>query len=111
MEAALPIISTILGGIGTIGGILQGNKANDLAQQGVVSTKNAASLARKDADRVRTDEQIAMNKADRKRPDMRAIMATQKQGMESGLSSTFLTGPGGVNPSSMTLGQTSILGA
>lgn len=47
------------------------------------------------------------NKLNQKKPNIAALLRAS----ERGISSTMLTGPTGVDPASLTLGRTSLLGA
>ena len=72
------------------------NQANDTAIK--AAQANAA-----DADR-------ANNAANAKTPDAAAMMAANLAAGKQGASGTMLTGPGGVDPSQLTLGKSSLLG-
>lgn len=73
------------------------NKANDQAI-------DAAKANAADADR-------ANNAANAKTPDSAAMLAANLAAGKSGAAGTMLTGPGGVDPSQLTLGKSSLLGS
>lgn len=85
----------------------QGKKAqNNAMQQQKQAQDQAAAQAASQARR----SEYAANEANRKTPDMNAIMQSASQAAKGGPSGTMLTGPGGVNPNSLSLGKTSLLG-
>ena len=84
----------------------QGAQKKALAQQTTVQQQaeaNALSTERK--------SEIAQNAANQKAPNVAAILAKAAQMGNQGLSSTMLTGPGGVNTSNLNLGKNTLLGA
>lgn len=72
------------------------NQANDQAK---AAAKASAAAA---------DE--ANNKANAKSPNTSALMAANMLAAKGGQSGTMLTGPQGVDPGSLMLGKTSLLG-
>ncbi len=69
-----------------------------LDQQREVAAKNA----------VLSDE--ANNRANAKKPDIMALMSANALSGKAGQSGTMLTGPSGVDPASLTLGKSTLLG-
>lgn len=57
-----------------------------------------------------TSADIAMNRANQKAPDTSAILSGIQQAGKFGQSGTMLTGPTGVDSSSLTLGKSTLLG-
>lgn len=53
----------------------------------------------------------AMNRANQKRPNTRQLLDDASQAGKAGASGTMLTGAQGVDPASLTLGKTTLLGA
>lgn len=45
-----------------------------------------------------------------KAPDAAGVRAKNKNAMASGMSSTMLTGPGGIDPTSLSIGKNTLLG-
>ena len=72
------------------------NQANDQAKANATRT---AMLS---------DE--ANNRANAKSPDSAALMSANMLAAKGGQSGTMLTGPQGIDPGSLTLGKTSLLG-
>ena len=72
------------------------NKANDLAKANALKNQQAQ------------DE--ANNRANARGPDSSALMAANMLAAKAGQSGTMLTGPSGVDPTSLTLGKTSLIG-
>jgi hypothetical protein len=72
------------------------NQANDQAIKAAKANAQAA------------DE--ANNAANAKSPDAAAMMAANLAAGKAGASGTMITGPGGVDPNSLTLGKTSLIG-
>ena len=52
----------------------------------------------------------ANNKANAKTPDATALMAANLAASKNGQAGTLLTGPGGVDPNSLKLGRSTLLG-
>lgn len=72
--------------------------------------KHTADVARKQAaDNAKAQEE-ATNRADVKSPDTSSILSAAQQAGKSGVSSTMLTGSGGVDASSLSLGKSTLLG-
>lgn len=58
-------------------------------------------------------EQLAareMRKANRKAPDIATLLAGNQAGAQGGVGSTMLTGAAGVDPGSLSLGRSTLLG-
>lgn len=91
---------TIIAGLSTIGSIFQGESA---ARQ----QKKAAAQAQANADRTYAQAEQASNKANAKTPNIAALAAANAI---AGKSSTSLSGASGVDPSSLSLGRTTLLG-
>lgn len=53
----------------------------------------------------------ANNAANQKRPDTSSILSAASQAGRAGVSGTMLTGPTGIDPNSLTLGKSTLLGA
>ena len=52
----------------------------------------------------------ALNQANQKKPDTSAILSAAQQSGKAGASGTMLTGPAGIDPNSLTLGKSTLLG-
>lgn len=68
----------------------------------------AQQLAQTQAQQRRSE--MAMNAANRRQPDVSGIMERAGQQAGGGPSSTMLTGPGGVDPTQLSLGRSTLLG-
>lgn len=83
--------------------VYQGNEAQK-------AQKRAQQQAKTDADRTALDAERANNKANAKSPDTQAILDAALMSGKTGASGTMLTGPGGVDPGSLQLGRSTLLG-
>ena len=72
--------------------------------------RNAATQARENAQRTEAAATRETNKVNAKAPDVNALMAANALGAKGGAGSTMLTGPQGVDPSTLTLGKKTLLG-
>ena len=97
-------VSAIAGSavIGAGSSAIQGSKARKQANR--AQAANEAS-----AERARQSSELAYNKANQKMPNIAALFANNKQGASKGLGGTFLTGAGGVAPTSLPLGGAATL--
>lgn len=105
-----PILGTILTAIGTAAsaaGTFQQSKemkqANKTQQAAIEQAKQASAAQLKQAE-------DAGNKANARRPNIDALYSANEQAAKGGPSGTMLTGPGGVDPSTLTLGRNTLLG-
>lgn len=99
----LGIGSLIVSTIGTAGSLIQGASA-------AKEQKKANATARANADRTAAQAEQELNRKNAKQPNMMALFAGNRIAEQGGSSGTFLTGPKGVDPSSLTLGKTQLLG-
>lgn len=72
--------------------------------------KKANAQALRNAALTAAESDRAINKANAKAPDSAAALANAIRAGKTGNSSTMLTGPGGIDPATLTLGKTSSLG-
>lgn len=70
----------------------------------------AQDQARADAARTAKAAEIATNKANQRQPDVAGMLGAAARAGQSGQGSTMLTGPSGIDPASLTLGKSSLLG-
>jgi len=83
--------------------------AYTMDQQRKMSNRaNDQALAAAKKQQQASDE--ATNRANSKSPDTAALMASNMLAAKGGQSGTMLTGPSGVDPGSLTLGKSSLLG-
>ena len=77
-------------------------QANALSKQ-----ESAQKQAVNAAEGQRKQSEMAINQANRRQPDVAGIMQAASKDAESG---TMLTGPTGVDPNSLSLGKSTLLG-
>lgn len=76
----------------------------------VIKGEKARKEQSRAASQARTEADKAMNRANPKKPNPLALSALNAQQMAGGPGSTMLTGPSGVQPSSLMLGRQTLLG-
>lgn len=81
----------------------QGKKANEIQQA-------AGDEAQKRAEATAKLAEEAVNKANQKRPNVAGMLSSNQMAAKGGQSGTMLTGPGGIDPSKLQLGKTTLLG-
>ena len=81
-------------------------QADSLARQQKAQTQavNAAQGQRKQSE-------MAMNRANQQQPNIAGIMESASAASSGGANGTMLTGPTGVDPNSLALGKSSLLGS
>lgn len=92
---------------GAIGG---GMDQKDKAKKDEKQAKSAAVQAQKNADAAAKQADEDFNRANQKRPDTNAILAAAQDSVRGGTSGTMLTGAQGVDPETLKLGKTTLLG-
>jgi hypothetical protein len=108
---AIAIASLGVAALGTGYGIYAGNKSADAQQKGLQLQTQATQQAEANALSTERKNQTSMNAANQKTPDISDIMARAAQASKGGVGSTMLTGSGGVNPGSINLGKSTLLGS
>ena len=91
--------------------IYQGQKGIAQQRTAIRSQEAAQKQAESVAQKQMRDNAEALRKANQKQPDISSILGDAQGAGRQGLGSTLLTGAGGVNPSSLNLGRTSLLGS
>lgn len=84
------------------------------ATQGAEQSSNAKKSmqqAQDNANKQAAQADQDFNRANQKKPDTSAILSAAQQSGKGGASGTLLTGPQGVDPSSLTLGKSTLLGS
>lgn len=79
-------------------------------QQAADAQRTALQAQVAAADRLYTQQSEQFNRANQKQPDTAAITAANVQSSKSGQSGTMLTGPAGVDLTSLLLGKNTLLG-
>lgn len=82
----------------------------DAAKNAAENQNKQLELARDNAKKQAAYQDQAINRANQKTPDVAAIMSGAQRDAKNGGGSTMLTGPSGVDISSMSLSKTSLLG-
>lgn len=94
-----------------VGASVASSMAGQQAQQDAArQQKKAQQAATAKAISQQRQSEMVTNAANRRTPDINSIMSAASQASKSGPSSTMLTGPGGVDPNSLALGRSSLLG-
>lgn len=91
----------------------QAQAEQQMALQQEASTKQlsiAEQSLRQTDSQLKTAEQSA-NKFNAKRPDSTAMLSQTEQAAKAGASGTMLTGPQGVDPTSLSLSKNTLLGS
>lgn len=101
VAAVVGATAAVAGGVGSY---LQGQK-----QQKAMETAN--TQAKSSSDQQATLAEQAINKADAKQPATPAAAIASNKQASNTTSDTLLTGPMGVDPSTLTLGKSTLLGA
>jgi len=109
--------STIIAAIGasaavgsTIYGIKSGQDQAEVQQQSLKNQQTAQQKAEASALSTQRQAQTAQNAANQKTPDISSILQRAATVGSNGLTSTMLTGPTGVDTSSLDLGKSTLLG-
>lgn len=97
-------VAAAAGVAGTAYSIYNGERQASAQQDAQNQAKAQAEEQAKKADE-------AMNRANQKTPDTSAILSQAQQSGKSGASGTMLTGPTGIDSSSLTLGKSTLLGS
>lgn len=95
---------------GTTYGIVNGQKQDAVQQQALASQNTAQQKAEANSLSTERNAAVAQNAANQQMPNVASILARAAQMGNQGLSSTMLTGPGGVT-SGMPLAKSTLLGS
>lgn len=109
MPAALPAVAALLApsaGMAAYQGD-QSRKANNANMRRQQQAQFAAESA---AQRQMRENAAALAKANAKKPDIASLLGDAQDAAKQGLGATMLTGAGGVDQSTLTLGRPSLLG-
>lgn len=79
-------------------------------QQQAKANKAAMQQAQTNAEKQEKLAQEQMGRANQKQPDTAALLSAAQQSGKSGPSGTMLTGPQGIDPNSLSLGKSTLLG-
>ena len=101
---AAPVIAAAAAVAGTAYSIYSGERASS-------AQKTAAKKAQANADKQAQQAEQEINRANQKSPDVGAMLSANQQQSLSGQSGTMLTGSQGVDPNSLALGKSTLLGS
>ncbi len=96
--------AVVIGGFAVANQYQQGEDAKKAQSE---ANKTATANATKAADQA--DQ--ANNRANGKQPDIAAMSSSNQMAAKGGVGGTMLTGPQGVDPKSLLLGKTTLLGS
>jgi hypothetical protein len=111
MSGVISAVGVAAAVAGTAYGIYNGQKQDAVQQQSLKKQTTAEQQAVQQQLSTERQSEIAQNKANQKTPDIAAILAKAAQASKSGVSGTMLTGTQGIDPSSLNLGKTTLLGS
>ena len=106
-------VSAVTGIVGALGYMGQQNAAKQQKEASDQATRQAADTAATNkaaAEKSAFDADVAMNRANGKQPDVNGIQSRNALDAKGGVSGTMLTGPQGVDPKTLLLGKTTLLG-
>jgi len=98
------VVAAVAVGVSAASAVMNYKNQKDAASEQKKANARATAEAKRTADLA--DQ--ATNKANRKGPNIANLMAGNA--MTKGVGSTSLTGPGGIDTSSLTLGRSTLLG-
>ena len=114
----MPAVSSILAGIalgigaaGTGYSIAAGENAKNKQAAALQKQEKAQTQAVNAAQGQRKQSEMAINQANRQQPNVSGIMEAASAASSGGGAGTMLTGPTGVDPNSLALGKSSLLGS
>lgn len=93
-------------GVAAVGTAVSYQNGKEQASQQASAQRQAQANADKQA--AQADQEF--NRANQKKPDTAGIISAAQQAGKGGASGTMLTGPQGVDPNSLTLGKSTLLG-
>ena len=104
-------VSATLAVVGAVGAYSQQQQAKKAQASQEQAQTQAAAAAKATADAAATAQDQANNKANPKTADVAAMSSANALAAKGGASGTMLTGPQGVDPATLLLGKTTLLGA
>lgn len=112
---SLTTIAALAGAGAAVGGtaysIYAGGKSQAAQKQALKTQTTAQQTAEAASLSTQRKSEVAANAANMQTPNVAAILSRAAAMGNNGLSSTMLTGPGGVNNSGLNLGKSTLLGA
>ena len=110
MSGVAVAISAVAAIAGTTYGVIASEQGKRAQEKAMNEQRQAQDRAARSAEAQANRSQEAMNAANRKAPDVSNIMQNAARMAGGGVGSTLLTGPGGVDPSELSLGRSTLLG-
>ena len=111
---AAAVGATVVGGAAAAAGagysIAAGQEGKKQQQKALEQQERAQAQQLAQAQAQQRRSEMAMNAANRRTPDIGGIMERAGQQAAGGPSATMLTGPGGVDPTQLSLGRSTLLG-
>ena len=93
-----------------LGSLASAGAAVYSGQQAAGEQKKANNLAVQNAQRQAAEQDQAFNQMNKKRPNTDALRAANLAAAQGGVGSTSLTGAAGVDPNTVALGKSTLLG-
>jgi len=117
MSGAISIstLAAVAGATAAVGstayGIYSGQRQEGAQKKSLAQQNQAQQQAEANALSTQRKSELAQNAANQQTPNVAAILSRAAQMGNQGLSSTMLTGPGGVNTTALNLGKSTLLGS
>lgn len=94
-----------------VGAVVTGAVSYVNGQKQEKAAKEAGRQAQDNANKQAKAADEANNRANSQKPDTSAILSAAQQSGKAGASGTMLTGPSGIDPGTLQLGKSTLLGA
>lgn len=107
----LALGSLAVAGVGTGVAAYNGKKSADNQAQSLKAETTATQTAEASALSTERKSETADNAVNQQAPDISSILSQAANSSKVGIGSTMLTGSGGVNPGSLNLGKSTLLGS
>lgn len=91
--------------------IISGQRQAGVQKKALATQTQAQQQAEANSLSTERKSEVAANAANQQTPNVASILARAATMGNTGLSSTMLTGPAGVNPGGLNLGKTTLLGS
>ena len=108
---SLGISAATWAAIGATAAVASTYVAYDSAKKSAEIQNEQLAMAKDSAQKQAEQSDQAINRANQKTPDVAAIMSGASRDAKGGGGGTMLTGPSGVDPSTLSLSKTTLLGS
>ena len=113
-----PVTAAVIGVVGSAFSASKQAKAagkaadaqTQASDQATATARETAATNKVAAEKSAFDADVAMNRANGKQPDVGGLYSRNAMDAKGGASGTMLTGPQGVDPKTLLLGKTTLLG-